>query len=89
MHKSMIAPIVLSASAFASQAQAQTLRSQMPNDFWFEGLPSSNFIGQVLLPNYETSNGGPNLLSYSCNFHLDMQRDGNLVTYAGVGTGSP
>jgi hypothetical protein len=45
-----------------------------------EGVPYSAFLANILFPQ-----GGASLVAGHCFFHLDMQGDGNLVTYAGPG----
>jgi hypothetical protein len=69
-------------------ASAQTLISYLPNELLTAGISANNFRGQALFPSNATSNAS-SLISPSCNYHLDMQTDGNLVVYAGAGTGSP
>lgn len=85
MRKLLIAAsISLGMSAFVHQAVAQTLISHLPNLPITRGVPASAFLGQFLFPT-----GGASLTAPGCYYHLDVQTDGNIVTYAGSGRASP
>jgi hypothetical protein len=84
MKKSLIAAsVVLGVTAAVSQAGADELNSTMPSYPITSGIPSSAFMGDYL---FSTNNGGVD--SSGCYFHVDMEEDGNLVTYAGDGRSS-
>jgi hypothetical protein len=75
--------IFLGMGTLADRATAQTLTSYLPNIPLTSGVPANAFLGQYLFPS-SARPLVPDLMASSCYFHLDMQSDGNLVTYAGA-----
>jgi hypothetical protein len=91
MNKTLAAVSILLATFGASEAHADDqcnsngseLVSQMPKTPFTSGVPASAFGGEFLFPS-----NNPDLVAHSGYFHLNMQPDGNLVTYAGPGDGA-
>lgn len=72
-----------SSSATAAPCPAGQTCSNYVYSYSSQSLPAGgSFAGQYLFP-------GDSLIGNQCYFHLDMQTDGNLVTYEGPGTSGP
>jgi hypothetical protein len=78
----IVAAIAFAALGYTGAAQAQSLDNWGPSTggSLVTNIPSSDFQGHMLPPG-----SGPGIVDNTCNYHLDMQSDGNLVEYFGPG----
>jgi|HubBroStandDraft_6_1064221.scaffolds.fasta_scaffold369556_1 hypothetical protein len=82
----IVAAIAFAALGYTRAAQAQSLDSWGPSSgaSLVQNIPSSDFEGHLLV----YAPGVAGIVDNTCNYHLDMQGDGNLVEYIGPGNSS-